>query len=145
MDSTRGGRRHLGLIDEVRDHSGDVLNEVVLPLLNVSRKTVNGSKNPEEPHQVQFYMTSASVKGSYAYNKLIECLEYSIISPKDSFVWGCSYKLPQRHGLIDEQYLNEIRTSPTYKEESFARELNLKLSINSLNCWKPLRALFATA
>ena len=84
--------------------------------------------NPTEPHQVQFYMTSASVKGSYAYNKLVECLENSIINPKDSFVWGCSYKLPLAHGLIDEQYINEIRTSPTYKEESFARELNVILN-----------------
>lgn len=31
LDSTRGGRRHGGLIDEVRDHDGQILNEVVLP------------------------------------------------------------------------------------------------------------------
>lgn len=31
LDSTRGGRRHGGIIDEVRDHDADALNEVVLP------------------------------------------------------------------------------------------------------------------
>lgn len=31
IDSTRGGRRHGGIIDEVRDHDADNLNEVVLP------------------------------------------------------------------------------------------------------------------
>ena len=31
LDSQRGGRRHFGLIDEVRDHDGDILNEVVIP------------------------------------------------------------------------------------------------------------------
>lgn len=31
LDSQRGGRRHFGLVDEVRDHDGDILNEVVIP------------------------------------------------------------------------------------------------------------------
>lgn len=30
-DSQRGGRRHAGIIDEVRDHDADTLNEIVLP------------------------------------------------------------------------------------------------------------------
>lgn len=30
-DSTRGGRRHGGLIDEVRDHEEEPINEIVLP------------------------------------------------------------------------------------------------------------------
>ena len=59
-DSQRGGRRNSGLIDEVRDHNGDELNQVVLPLLNVSRRMVNGDINENEPHQCQYFMTSAS-------------------------------------------------------------------------------------
>lgn len=31
LESSRGIRRHAGLIDEVRDHDGTILNEVVLP------------------------------------------------------------------------------------------------------------------
>ena len=31
LDSTRGGRRHGGLIDEIRDHEEQPLNEIVLP------------------------------------------------------------------------------------------------------------------
>lgn len=30
-DSTRGGRRHSGLVDEVRDHEEEPINEIVLP------------------------------------------------------------------------------------------------------------------
>lgn len=56
----------LGLIDEIRDHDGDVLNEIVLPLMNVSRRTVRGDVNPYEPHQCQFFMTSAGTKSTYA-------------------------------------------------------------------------------
>lgn len=123
LDTTRGGRRHGGLIDEIRDHDGDVLNEIVLPLMNVSRRTMRGYVNPYEPHQCQFFMTSAGTKSTYAYEKLIECLENEIIYPESSFVWGCDYRVPVMHGLLDKSYINEIKMSPTFKEDSFAREL----------------------
>ena len=59
QNATRGGRRHAGIIDEVRDHDGDDLNAIVLPLMNVNRRTINGSLNDKEPHQAQIYITSA--------------------------------------------------------------------------------------
>ena len=121
-DSQRGGRRNYGLIDEVRDHDPDTLNEVVLPLLNVNRRTVNGQMNPKEPHQAQFYMTSAGTKASFAYDKLIECLELEIINPNNAFVWGCDYRVPMKCGLLDKNYIQEIKMSSTYKDDSFARE-----------------------
>lgn len=31
LDSQRGGRRHGGLIDEIRDHEEQPINEIVLP------------------------------------------------------------------------------------------------------------------
>ena len=122
LDSTRGGRRAGGLIDEVRDHDGDTLNEVVLPLMNVSRRTKKGILNPHEPHQCQFFMTSAGSKASFAYEKLIELLQNEVIDPTQAFVWGCDYRVPMKCGLLPKDYLQEIKTSSTYKEESFARE-----------------------
>ena len=122
LDSTRGGRRHCGLIDEVLDHDGDTLNEIVLPLMNVARRMPNGEVNPYEPSQAQFYMTTAAQKSTYAYNKLIELFEQEIIDPSSCFVWGTSYQVPMAHGLITKQFINEIRTASTFKEDSFARE-----------------------
>lgn len=122
LDSERGGRRHGGLIDEIRDHDGEILNSVVLPLMNVSRRTALGEVNDNEPNQQQLYMTSAGVKSSYAYEKLIDCLEMSIINPKKAFVWGCDYRVPVMHGLLDKQFIQELKMSPTYQEETFARE-----------------------
>ena len=122
LDSTRGGRRHGGLVDEVRDHDGDTLNEVVLPLMNVSRRTSKGLLNPNEPHQCQFFMTSAGSNASFAYEKLIEVLQNEVIDPTQAFVWGCDYRVPMKCGLLPKDYLQEIKTSSTYKEESFARE-----------------------
>jgi hypothetical protein len=49
-DSGRGGRKHGGLIDEVRDHDGDELEKVVYPFMNVSRRMPDGSVNPKEPN-----------------------------------------------------------------------------------------------
>lgn len=122
LDSERGGRRHGGLIDEIRDHDGDLLNSVVLPLMNVSRRTPKGEVNPNEPNQQQLYMTSAGVKSSYAYERLIDVLEMSIIDPRQAFVWGCDYRIPVMHGLLDRQFIQELKMSPTYQEETFARE-----------------------
>ena len=122
LDSQRGGRRNAGLIDEVRDHDGDTLNEIVIPLLNVNRRTVAGLMNEKEPHQCQFYMTSAGQKNSYAYQKLIEILELEIITPKSAFVWGCDYRVPMQAGLLDKTFIKELKMSSTYKDDSFARE-----------------------
>lgn len=142
LDSQRGGRRSAGIIDECRDHDADTLNEVVLPLLNVDRRTKAGLLNPNENQQAQIYITSAGVRNSYAYERLIEVFENSIITPLTSFSWGCDYRIPLKHGLLNKTYLNEIKMSASYKDESFARELtNLKLSLNSLKCWETLRAV----
>ena len=122
LDSQRGGRRHFGLIDEVRDHDADLLNEVVIPLLNVSRRTKARLLNPFEKQQAQFYMTSAGQKSSFAYLKLIELFAMQIYNPKSAFVWGCDYKVPMIHGLLPKNYLQEIKFSSSFKDDSFARE-----------------------
>lgn len=122
LDTTRGGRRHGGLVDEIRDHDGDILNEVVLPLLVVERRSGSGRINPNEPQACQYYMTSASYKSTFAYEKLIENLGDMIMDPTSAFVFGCDYRLPVKEGVLSKNYLQQMRLSPTYSEESFARE-----------------------
>jgi len=113
--------------------------------LNVNRRTRGGVVNPNEPHQQVIYSTSAGVKQSFAYEKLIETLEDAVIDPKNTFIFGCDYRVPMMHGLLDKRYIQELKMSPTYKDDSFARELtNKMLSLNLLNCRKPLR-VFNTA
>lgn len=51
LDSQRGGRRHGGLIDEIRDHDEVDVNEIVLPLMNVSRRLPDNTVNLKEPNQ----------------------------------------------------------------------------------------------
>lgn len=122
QNATRGGRRHAGIIDEVRDHDGDDLNAIVLPLMNVNRRTINGSLNSLEPHQAQIYITSAGQRNSYAYERLKELMLQSIIMPSQAFVWGCDYRIPVMAGLIPKNYVQELKMSGTFKEDDFARE-----------------------
>lgn len=122
QDAQRGGRRHAGIIDEVRDHDGDMLNSVVLPLMNVNRRTVNGELNNNEPHQAQIYISSAGSKNSYAYERMKELMINSVIDPQQAFIWGCDYRIPVMAGLIPKTYVSELKMSGTFKEDDFARE-----------------------
>lgn len=122
LDSQRGGRRHGGLIDESRDHEEIPINEIVLPLLNVSRRLSDNSVNPREPNQQVIYMTSAGTKTSFAYDKLLDDFENSVVDPDHAFVFGCDYRVPVMHGLLDRNYINKLKMSPSFSEDSFSRE-----------------------
>ena len=100
--------------------------------MNVNRRTKAGVVNAKEPHQAQFYMTSAGQKNSYAYQKLIEILVLEIITPRSAFVWGCDYRVPIHFGLLDKTYLKEIKMSSTYKDDTFARELTIPIALIKL-------------
>ena len=135
LDSQRGGRRHGGLIDEVRDHEEGPINEVVLPLMNVSRRLPDNSVNEREPNQQRIFMTSAGVKTSFAYDLLIDDFIDCIIHPDSTFVFGCDYRVPVLHNLLDKTYINKLRTSSSFSEDSFAREYASIWSGSSEEAW----------
>jgi hypothetical protein len=135
LDSQRGGRRHGGLVDEVRDHEEQPINEIVLPLMNVSRRLPNNDVNFKEPNQQRIFMTSAGVKTSFAYDLLIDTFESAIIDPDNAFCFGCDYRVPVMHGLLDGNYINKLKMSPSYNEESFAREYLSLWSGSSEEAW----------
>lgn len=121
-DAARGGRRHGGLIDEIRDGDEGAINNVVLPLVNVSRRMADNTVNDKEPNQQIVAATSAGAKTSFAYDRLIDTFENSIIDPEHAFVFGCDWRVPALHGLIDKQFINKLKMSPSYNEVSFATE-----------------------
>jgi hypothetical protein len=59
LESTLGGRRHGGLIDEIKNHDETAINTIVLPLLNVSRRLPDNTVNQSEPNQQVICATSA--------------------------------------------------------------------------------------
>lgn len=123
LDSDRGLRTHATLIDEVRDQDGDMIQEVVLPQMNVSRRMANGLVNPYEPFNTQvIYATSAGTKSSFAYEALIDTFEKAIITPHESFAIGLDYRIPVLHGLVDRKYVQNLKLSASYDESTFAAE-----------------------
>ena len=80
-------------------------------------------------------MTSAGVKTSFAYDILIDTFIDSIIHPDSTFVFGCDYRVPVLHGLLDKTYINKLKTSSSFSEDSFAREYASIWSGSSEEAW----------
>lgn len=135
LNSTRGNRATFGIIDEYRDQLEDDISQIILPLLNVSRPMVNQDMNPKEPQQGQLWISSASDKNTFAYDKTIELMELAIIDPTNAFVWGFSYKVPVKTGLLSSDFLNEMKLSSTFSESGFAKEYMSRFVGSSSDAW----------
>lgn len=134
-DTSRGLRANYGILEEAATIEEDDYAGVLLPQMNVARREVDGSLNPEEPSSPQTFITTAREKTVFMYGKLIECAVDAVLRPKDSFVWGLSYEVPLRYGLIDRETMLDQRYSKTMNEETFARE-NLSIwTGNNAEAW----------
>lgn len=118
----RGGRRHWGTLEEFAMMDGDAVNEVVIPLMNVDRRTVAGLLNPTEPHAAQTMITTAGYKGTYAHDRTLECLVNMAVNPERSFCFGGDYRIPVMHGLLSVDKVKDKLQASSYKLESFLRE-----------------------
>lgn len=96
---------------------------------------VNGDLNEQEPQQVQLWITSASEKNTFCYDKTIELFEQQIINPKETFVWGFDYRIPVLTGLLSKDYLTELKMSPTFNELGFAKEYMSRFVGGSADAW----------
>ena len=135
LNSSRGQRATFGIIDEYRDQSADDISNIILPLLNVDRPMENQDYNEKEPQQGQLWISSASDKNTFAYDKTIELMELAIVNPSNVFVWGFSYKIPIKAGLLSQDFLNEMRLSSTFSEAGFAKEYMSRFVGSSSDAW----------
>lgn len=122
-DSSRGGRRYGGAIEEICDKKfdGDVLNSVVIPLMANSRTAMCGGVDPNEIHKREIYITTASTQQQFAYAKCKELFD-DMMNGSSSFCTGNSYDLPCLYGQLDIDFIEEKRESPTYSILDFMRE-----------------------
>lgn len=121
--SSRGQRRTGGLMEECVLIDGDLLNEVIIPTTNVDRLLPDGTRHPEENvNKSQIYITTAGWKNSFAYNKLIELLITSIIDPDQAMIMGGTYETPVKEGLLNEDFVDQLKLQGTYNDDSFDRE-----------------------
>lgn len=122
-ESSRGQRRTGGLMEECVLIDQSALNEIIIPTTNVDRLLPDGTRHKEENvNKSQIYITTAGWKNSFAYDKLIELLIQSIIEPDEVMIMGGTYETPITEGLLDEDFVDQLKLNGTYNEDSFDRE-----------------------
>lgn len=65
---------------------------------------------------------SAGYRNSFAYDKCMEVTLASALQPDKAFAWGMDFKIPVYYGLLNPDFVSELRNSNTYSEADFARE-----------------------
>ena len=89
QQSSRGKRATGGLMEECILIDQTLLNEVIIPTMNVDRRLADGSRREDEViNKSQIYVTTAGWKNSFAYEKLIQILIQQIIEPAEAVVLG---------------------------------------------------------
>ena len=140
-DTSRGLRATAAILEEAALISEEAYTEVLWPQLNVKRVEPDGTINMDEPSSPQTFITTASDRTVYMYQRLIEIAVNAILRPNAYFCWGLSYEIPLHYGLVDKETMLDQRYSNNVSEESFARE-NLSIwTGNSEEAWLDSRRL----
>lgn len=122
-ESSRGQRRTGGLMEECVLIDQTALNEIIIPTTNVNRLLPDGTRHSEEViNKSQIYITTAGWKNSFAYDKLIQLLIRSLIQPDEVMIMGGTYETPITEGLLDEDFVQQLKLAGTFNEDSFDRE-----------------------
>lgn len=128
-ESTRGQRRHGGLMEECVGIDDTILREVIIPVMAISRRAKDGTTNEKEPlNKSQIYITTAGYKGTYPYDRLIGFLVRMITQPERCMVLGGTWRTPVGMGLQSKTFIADQKSEGTYNEASFDREYESKWS-----------------
>jgi len=100
---------------------GEKLNKYVIPTMNVDRIARCGGVDPNEHHKAQIFITTAGYKMSFAYEKMIQLLVWMVVKG-NAFVWGGDFRIPVLHGLLNEDFVEELKEDGTYNDSDFGRE-----------------------
>lgn len=128
-ESTRGQRRHGGLMEECVGIDDDILREVIIPVMAISRRAKDGTTNEHEPlNKSQIYITTAGYKNTYPYDRLIGFLARMVTQPERCMVLGGTWRTPVAVGLQSKTFITDQKNEGTYNEASFEREYESKWS-----------------
>ena len=136
QQSSRGKRATGGLMEECILIDQTLLNEVIIPTMNVDRRLSDGSRiEAETINKSQIYVTTAGWKNSFAYEKLIQILIQQIIEPAEAIVLGGTWRVPVIEGLLKKSFIEELKLDGTYNDSSFAREYESEWSGDAENAF----------
>lgn len=89
--------------------------------MNIDRRAANNQVDPNENHKAHSFVTTAGYKNTFAYKKQIQFLIWQVLLGK-GFVIGGDYDIPVAYGLLDENFVKELKMDGTYNSMSFSRE-----------------------
>lgn len=136
QQSSRGKRATGGLVEECILVDKTLLNEVIIPLMNVDRRLSDGTRDEKEiTNKSQIYVTTAGWKNSFAYEKLIQLLIQMIIEPSEAFVMGGTWRVPVMEKLLKKSFIEELKMDGTYNDSSFSREYESEWSGDAENAF----------
>ena len=122
-ETSRGQRRHGGTMEECVGINDDILREVIIPVMAVSRRAKDGTVNEKEPlNKSQVYITTAGYKGTYPYDRLVGMLVRMVMQPERCMVLGGTWRTPVAMGLQSKTFIKDQKEEGTYNEASFERE-----------------------
>ena len=128
-ESTRGQRRHGGLMEECVGIDDAILREVIIPVMAISRRAKDGTTwEPEPLNKSQIYITTAGYKGTFPYDRLIGFLVRMVTQPDRCMVLGGTWRTPVGVGLQSKTFITDQKNEGTYNEASFEREYESKWS-----------------
>ena len=136
QQSSRGKRSTGGLMEECILIDQTLLNEVIIPTMNVDRRLADGSRiESETVNKSQIYVTTAGWKNSFAYEKLIQILIQQIIEPGEAVVLGGTWRVPVMEHLLKKSFIEDLKLDGTYNDSSFAREYESEWSGDAENAF----------
>lgn len=122
-ESTRGQRRHGGLMEECVGIDDQILREVIIPVMAIPRRAKDGTTHEEEAvNKSQIYITTAGYKNTYPYDRLIGLLVRMITQPDRCMILGGTWRTPVVVGLQQKTFITDQKNEGTYNEASFERE-----------------------
>lgn len=128
-ETTRGQRRHGGLMEECVGIDDTILREVIIPVMAIPRRAKDGSVHDDEPvNKSQIYITTAGYKGTFPYDRLIGMLVRMVMQPNRCMVLGGTWRTPVEMGLQSRTFITDQKEEGTYNEASFDREYESRWS-----------------
>jgi len=109
-------------------------------MMNVSRQAMDGNKyNEESLNKSQVWITTAGYKNTFSYLKLIQYLVWMVTEPDKAYVMGGTWRIPVLVGLLDKNFVTDLKRDETVDNASFEREYKHLYSLNFVNCWKAVK------
>lgn len=122
-ESSRGKRKHGGLVEECVGVDDQILREVIIPTMAISRRCMDGTTQPDETlNKSQVFVTTAGYKGTFPYERLIGFLVRMVTQPERCIVLGGTWRLPVEVGLQSKTFIQDQKDEGTFNEASFERE-----------------------